>query len=122
MCLTSPCIISSRTILPIALPLPLPIALPERCLNNQSDLKELVPELFYLPETFRNRNGLPLGTRQDGTILDDVVLPPWAKGSPEEFVRLHRAALESDYVSARLHHWVDLIFGFKQSGPSAVRT
>jgi WD40 repeat protein len=36
-----------------------------------------------------------------------------------EFVRLNRAALESDYVSNHLHEWIDLIFGHKQRGPSA---
>lgn len=31
-----------------------------------------------------------------------------------------REALESDHVSANLHQWVDLIWGYKQRGPQAV--
>jgi Beige/BEACH domain len=43
--------------------------------------------------------------------LGDVELPPWARGSPDAFVRLQREALECDHVSERLHQWIDLIFG-----------
>lgn len=52
--------------------------------------------------------------------VNDVLLPPWAKGSAREFVRKHREALESQYVSENLHHWIDLIFGFKQRGKVSV--
>ena len=55
-----------------------------------------------------NRNHFDLGTKQNSEALDDVMLPPWAKNSASEFIRIHRAALESDYVSANLHLWIDL--------------
>ena len=37
----------------------------------------------------------------------------------EHFVRQSRAALESEHVSAHLHEWIDLVFGFKQQGSEA---
>jgi hypothetical protein len=49
----------------------------------------------------------------------DVALPPWAT-SPEHFLALQRAALESPAVSRQLHLWVDLVFGCKQRGPAAL--
>lgn len=58
-----------------------------------------------------NSNRFDLGVKQNGTVLNDVILPPWAKGDPKEFIRLNRLALESDYVSAHLNEWIDLIFG-----------
>ena len=68
-----------------------------------------------MPEFLENMNNFDLGTRQTGEKLDNVVLPPWAS-SPEEFVRINREALESEYVSLNLHHWIDLMFGYKQLG------
>ena len=47
----------------------------------------------------RNDRRMNLGTRQNGVVLDDVVLPPWANGSAEEFIRLQRQALEGEHVS-----------------------
>ncbi|CAL9186094.1 protein SPIRRIG [Musa acuminata AAA Group] len=87
--------------------------------SNTSDVKELIPEFFYMPEFLENRFNLDLGEKQSGEKVGNVVLPPWAKGSPREFIRKHREALESDYVSENLHHWIDLIFGCKQRGKAA---
>ena len=30
------------------------------------------------------------GIKQSGIELNDVLLPPWAKGDPREFIRMHR--------------------------------
>jgi len=90
------------------------------CQRDTSDVKELIPEFYYLPEMFVNSSGYRLGQLDDGTKVGDVELPPWAN-SPEEFVRINRQALESEFVSCQLHQWIDLIFGYKQKGPEAVR-
>ncbi|VDN29256.1 unnamed protein product, partial [Gongylonema pulchrum] len=88
--------------------------------NNMADVKELIPEFFSLPEMFLNSNNFDFGVKQNGVALGDVVLPPWAKGDAREFVRVHRQALECDYVSGNLHNWIDLIFGYKQRGDAAI--
>lgn len=90
--------------------------------DNMGDVRELIPEFFYLPDFLVNSNQINLGCMEDGTPLGDVELPPWANGDPQEFIRVHREALESDYVSSQLHLWVDLIFGYRQQGAAAVES
>ena len=81
-------------------------------------LRILVLLWFPLPQVLLNTNKFNLGNLQNnGAAVNDVVLPPWAHGSAHEFVRLHREALESEFVSMNLHHWIDLIFGYKQRPP-----
>lgn len=89
---------------------------------NMADVKELIPEFFYLPEFLGNANNFDLGIKQNGDVLGDVILPPWAKQDTREFIRVHRQALECDYVSQHLHLWIDLIFGCKQQGQGAIET
>uniref|UniRef100_A0A336KCC2 CSON006833 protein n=1 Tax=Culicoides sonorensis TaxID=179676 RepID=A0A336KCC2_CULSO len=89
-------------------------------MDNPNDVKELIPEFFYFPEFLKNTNKFDLGTLQNSKErVNDVVLPPWAKNA-EDFITIHRRALESEYVSKNLHNWIDLIFGYKQKGPRAV--
>ncbi|KAJ5689192.1 hypothetical protein N7462_003584 [Penicillium macrosclerotiorum] len=88
--------------------------------GNMSDVRELIPEFFYLPEFLTNSNKYDFGLLQNMTAIDSVELPPWAKGDPKIFIEKHREALESPYVSENLHHWIDLVFGSKQNGEAAV--
>ena len=87
---------------------------------SAAEVKELTPEWYCNPAFLRNANNYKLGVTQDGEKVGDVVLPPWAKGSPEKFVEVMRMALESDICSEMLPNWIDLIFGRKQQGPAAI--
>ena len=65
--------------------------------------------------------GFDFGTRQNGEAVNDVLLPPWCKGDPRIFVLIHRQALESAVATRMLHNWLDLVFGYKQTGEEAVK-
>lgn len=88
--------------------------------DSPTDVKELIPEFFCLPEMFENFERFNFGCRQSGERVEDVLLPPWCLKDPRLFVLIHRQALEAEIVRNNLHHWIDLIFGQKQTGEAAV--
>ncbi|XP_061392771.1 lysosomal-trafficking regulator [Musca vetustissima] len=88
--------------------------------DSPTDVKELIPEFFCLPEMFENFERFNFGCRQNGERVEDVSLPPWCLKDPRLFILIHRQALESELVRNNLHHWIDLIFGYKQTGDAAV--
>ncbi|KAF1953424.1 beach-domain-containing protein [Byssothecium circinans] len=89
--------------------------------KNMADVRELTPEFFFLPDFLTNVNGYEFGLRASGERIDNVALPPWAKGDAAIFIEKQREALESPHVSRTLHHWIDLIFGDKQRGEAAIQ-
>ncbi|KAF8386740.1 hypothetical protein PRIPAC_75882 [Pristionchus pacificus] len=90
--------------------------------DSTTDFKELIPEFFFLHEFLQNRDRLELGTRQGGERVGDVKLPSWTPpNNPRLFILIHRQALESSHVTNHIHHWIDLIFGYKQQGPAALK-
>ncbi|GAX76692.1 hypothetical protein CEUSTIGMA_g4138.t1 [Chlamydomonas eustigma] len=90
-----------------------PIFEPKEYPSSVSDMylaspDECIPELYCCPEVFRSQH----------PDLPDLGVPAWAK-DPEQFIAVHRSALESECVSARLHCWINLMFGSCLEGEEA---
>lgn len=79
--------------------------------KNMGDVRELIPEFFYLPEFLENVNKFDFGKcyiiimmqhdltslrsfsgakQGTGETIDSVLLPPWANGDPKIFIQRHR--------------------------------
>jgi hypothetical protein len=84
-----------------------------------TDVREMVPQLMFVPEVFTNVGKLPLKQTTDGRSIADVRIGNWCH-SAREFTTKMKAILESDRVSHNLHNWIDLIFGFKTRGDAAI--
>ena len=85
--------------------------------SQKADVRELIPEFYYLPEMYVNINDLNMGIRDDGTKVNDVLTP--CQNNPYEYTLLLRYILENDNVSYNIQNWIDLIFGYKNKGKEA---
>ena len=94
--------------------------------TQKCDVRELIPEFFYLPEIFLNINKFNLGyaSRVDETTseeikyqVNDVRLPPWSHNDPYKLVCMMKEILESEKIN--ICPWIDLIFGAAQHGKKA---
>lgn len=85
--------------------------------TQKTDLRELIPEFFYLPEMFRNINKLNMGKLETGEEVNNVKTP--CNDNPYDFIMTMRGVLESNKLSATIQSWVDLIFGYKSRGKEA---
>lgn len=90
----------------------------DNCMNESTDIREIIPEFFFLPEMFHNINNINFGS---GT-KETCVMPEWAKNKPFCYVLKNRVALESNYTSSQINNWIDLIFGYKQKGKEAINS
>ena len=93
-------------------------------LTQKSDLRELVPELFFFPEMFYNINLLNLGSikNKEKNIeepVNNIVMPNWANNDGYIFVNKHRMLLESSEINEKINEWFNIIFGNKQNGKEA---
>ena len=85
--------------------------------TQKTDVRELIPEFFYLPEMFLNTNKLNLGIQENGSEVNDIKTP--CHNNPYEFIMIMKTVLESDIISYNINNWIDLVFGYKARGKDA---
>ena len=85
--------------------------------SQKGDVRELIPEFFYLPEMFRNINKLNMGKLENGEEVNDVITP--CHNNPYDFIMTMKSVLENNVVSYTIQNWIDLIFGYKAKGKEA---
>jgi len=97
-------------------------------ISQKSDLRELIPEIFCLPELFYNYNNLNFGEILDEINnkkerIMDVKMPKWCISEKKDlgynFIKKYREILESPKISENINLWFDIIFGSKQKGEEA---
>ncbi|OHT04571.1 Beige/BEACH domain containing protein [Tritrichomonas foetus] len=82
--------------------------------SNNSDLKELIPAMYSVPEAYVNYSKLIFTDESS----ENIILPEWAENCPRKFVDVMRKHLET---TEKLNEWIDLIFGYKEIGEPALQ-
>ena len=81
-------------------------------LNQKSDLRELIPEIFYFYELFINRNNLQFNKIANKQEIDTVKINSEKENEKNDeiykFITYMRNKLEKE---EKLNEWIDLIFG-----------
>ena len=88
-------------------------------LTIKSDLREMIPELYYLIELFYNKNNISFGVLYDGREIDNVLIKENEKIESEikrkenyaQFLNQMRYNLDNE---TEINEWIDLIFGNMQ--------
>ena len=107
--------------------------------SEKCDVRELIPEFYYMPEMFLNINKLNFGQiqinnyigsityydelfeeneKKEKISINGVLLPKWCKDNPYYFILKSRELLENSSI-INANPWIDLIFGYYQRGKNA---
>ena len=104
--------------------------------SQKSDLRELIPEFFYLPEMFINFNSINFHKRSNGDLVNDVIMPKNISlninhnliNSNENYIFINKNEDEItkycifvddmknklENLKYKLNFWIDIIFGKNQ--------
>ena len=93
-------------------------------LNKFEDNRELIPDFFYLTESYLNLNYNNYGKRDvDKLYINNIIFDNYFNGyriniiNPFKFMIRYRKLLESSIISKSINVWIDNIFGVNQLNP-----
>ena len=111
------------------------------CMTSRSDLREIIPQFFFLPEMFFNLNKLNFGKLQinenknssfylmkkifpnlinnndNNVFVNDVLLPEYCNKNAYQFIAIYREILE--LIKKEIIEWINLVFGVYSRGENA---
>ena len=79
-------------------------------LEQKSDFRELIPEIFYFPSLFYNKNELQLNKFSNGN--DDAKIHDQNENKLRKYIFLKD--IRNNLEESKINHWIDLIFGIKK--------
>ena len=82
-------------------------------LTQRSDLRELIPEMFYFPPLFSNMNKVELGKLRDGSNIDNVYIKDKNEDKIAKYIFLKNMKNNLE-TEEKLDKWIDLIFGINK--------
>jgi hypothetical protein len=68
-----------------------------------ADVRELVPEFYFLPEMFLNLQKLNFGKMQTNVQVNNVELPMFANSNPFVYTTSNRMAIEGPICTGMFH-------------------
>jgi hypothetical protein len=86
----------------------------DRISSKMAAIRELTPEFFCMHDFMLNSNDFDLG---EG--VGDVGLPSSASSAPD-YIYKNRRLLESERIGEKIGEWIDLVWGVKSRGKTAI--
>ena len=78
--------------------------------------RELVPEIFSIPEIYMNLNDNDFGQQKNGYRAHNITFEPYAK-DPFQFCYILKDLMNNNYdINEHINKWFDFIFGVNQLG------
>ena len=86
-------------------------------LIQKSDLREMIPELYYFPDLFTNNNDLKFGLNSQGQDISNITIKEKTNQDEdpyEKYAFLGKYKNYLEFENLKLNEWINLIFGKNQ--------